>query len=191
MVGRLIMADSGLYTSGAAFVEFWDFAAREGLMNINSARSLGSASKQVLSIDQDWHEVDVSTIDVEDLLQRFVALRENDYSPRTLAAYGLRFKRAIRLYLEYLEDPEGWKPPRSPVRAILDEREIRQRSNIKERRLFPRSSSSQTGVRMIQYPFPISEDCIAQFRLPVELTRADVERITSYLQTLVLDSEVD
>lgn len=176
------------YTSGAAFVEFWEYVAREGLMNTNSARSLGGASKQVLSIEEDWENLDVSTLDVEDQLQRFVELRASDYSPRTVAAYALRFKRALRLYLEYLDNPEAWRPPKSPVRAILDERELRQTPRVSAQ-FFPYSSSSQSGVRMIQYPFPLRDDCIAQLRLPVELTKTDVERLSSYLHSLVLETE--
>ncbi|NIS79820.1 MAG: hypothetical protein GTO14_06350 [Anaerolineales bacterium] len=157
-------------------------------MNVNSARSLGGACKQVLSIEEHWETIDVSTIDVEDLLQRFVAARERDYSPRTVAAYALRFKRALRLYLEYLESPETWQPPKSPVRAILEERELRDTPSVSQRSFFPKSSTSQSGTRMICYPFPLREDCIVQLQLPVELTSTDVKHLTSYLQTLVLEA---
>ncbi|NIM95821.1 MAG: hypothetical protein GTO18_19140 [Anaerolineales bacterium] len=184
------MNTSKRYTSGAAFIEFWNYVAREGLMNVNSARSLGSASKQVLSIEEDWENMDVSTIDVEETERKFVNLRENAYSPRTIAAYLLRFRRALRLYLEYLEDPDKWEPPRSPVRAILEERSIRENINGAQPKFFPKSSQSDSGVRFIQYPFPLREDCVVQLRLPVNLTQTDVDRITAYLQTLILNEGV-
>jgi hypothetical protein len=181
------MARQDSYTSGAAFIEFWDYMVREQRMNQNSARALGSASKQVLSVEEDWEKIDISTLDEEALIEKFIEERGDAYSHRTQAAYALRFQRALRLYLAYLKDPEGWMPPNSPERAILEEKQRREHASGARHAFFPRTTVTQTGVRMISYPFPLRESCVAQLRLPVDLTAEDVERLSSYLQTLVID----
>ena len=47
------------------------------------------------------------------------------------------------------------------------------------------------GVQMIGYPLRLRENCEAWFRLPADLTVADVLRITEFLRTLPLPQRVE
>jgi hypothetical protein len=75
-----------------------------------------AACSQVLSVLDNWAEVDVKTLDVEETLRRFQNRKAKDFKPAVLETYKGRFRRAVTDYLEYLNDPGGWKP-RSVERA--------------------------------------------------------------------------
>jgi hypothetical protein len=59
-----------------------------GLMNKNTGGALRAAAKQVLSIEGDPDNVDVTQIkDVESLLGRWANLRKQDFKPDSLETY--------------------------------------------------------------------------------------------------------
>src|SRR5437588_9672429 len=84
--------------SGRALVEHWSWAAKRGLMNPNTASALRAASSQVLGVLDDWQTVEVRSIDVDDLLTRFVNLRKKDFKPESLETYKHRFRQALNMY---------------------------------------------------------------------------------------------
>ena len=64
-------------TSVKAFLEHWNWAADKGVMNRNTAAGMRSACNQVLSVQDDWENLDVNTLDIEATLTRFQNLNEN------------------------------------------------------------------------------------------------------------------
>ena len=99
-------------TTGKSLVEHRDWAATKGVMNKNTAGALRAACTQVLGVLDDWQDVDVTTIDAEDVVQRFKNLRAKDFKPESLETYGARFKKALSSYVAYTRDPGAWKPTR-------------------------------------------------------------------------------
>jgi hypothetical protein len=176
-------------TSGRALVDHWTWAAKKGLMNLNTARSLRAACAQVLGVLDEWESVDIRELDVESVLLRFVNLRKKDFKPDSLESYKQRFRQALQLYLLYLEDPGGGNP-----RA----RE-RPNSNDKPTRP-PRTTTSSAAPKapmgeeeidragLISYPFPLREGKIARLFLPADLKVAEVRRLTAYMMTLAVDA---
>jgi hypothetical protein len=96
-------------TTGQQLVDHWNWAAEKGLMNKNTASGRRSACVQVLSILPDWQNVDVSQLNVDDVLLRFQNLKKKDFRPNVLEVYKKRFKVALDSYLEYLRDPGNWR----------------------------------------------------------------------------------
>ena len=41
------------------------------------------------------------------------------------------------------------------------------------------------GTNLVRYPFPLRDDVTAALVLPLDLTRAEVDRLTRFLETLV------
>jgi hypothetical protein len=94
-----------------SLVDHWTWAADKGVMNRNTAAGLRSACTRVLTVvGDDWEKTDVTTLDVENLLIRFQNLRKKDFRPQVLEVYKQRFRKAVASYLEYLQNPGGWKP---------------------------------------------------------------------------------
>ena len=174
-------------TSAESFIRFWDYVSKRGLMKMNTARSLAASSRQVLSVDNRWEELDVTSLDVDGLIDRFKNLRALDYKPETLNVYGRRFRRALGLYLEYLEDPSGWKP----VAQRGGGRELKkgtESASVKMRTAFE-PSFVDSGSKLMSYPFPLRGDCVVHLRLPGDLTAKDVARLTSFLEALVINRD--
>lgn len=176
-------------TSGKAFVEHWNRAAERGDMNPNTAGALRAASAQVLSALENWESVDIRRIDVEDAFRRFQNKRAKDFKAETLETYRRRFSQAVRLFLQWAEDPKSWKPP-------MRDRATRSRSsNEAEPAALPsakRSAADTTEpppprIGLMDYPFPLPGNRIALLRLPGDLKLAEVQRLNAFLTTLAVD----
>lgn len=173
--------------SATAFVEFWNYVVDKGIMNRNTARSLGAAAKAVLSVEEGWENLDITSFDAKELLTRFKNLRAREYTPQSLDAYDRRFRQALRMYQDYLENPAGWKVPGS-------KRTRRQRNTrkLEEPRISETGGASlpaavfDSGSKLISYPFPLRDDCVVQLRLPADLSEEDVLRLTAFMRSLVL-----
>jgi len=180
-------------TTGRQLVDHWTWAAEKGLMNRNSALGLRAACAQVLSVLDNWEEIDVTSIDVEDLLKRFKNLRARDFNPSSLDAYEKRFRNAIASFLEYIRNPSAWKPA---SRAPRRQREANDESNGKnlESAAAVRASSASERVEergLIEYPFPLRDKLVARLMLPRDLTVADVKRLSGFMTALVVDQPDD
>src|SRR5258708_10109926 len=92
-------------TSGKALVAHWRWAADKGLMNSNTANALRAACTQVLAVSENWETLDVRTIDIDDICRRFQNKRSKDFKPDSLDAYKRRFGQAVKLFLDYANDP--------------------------------------------------------------------------------------
>lgn len=172
--------------TGLGLTEHWDWAARKGLVNIHTARSLKAASRQVLSVLDDWESVDIESLDVDDVFRRFVNLRGRDFKPDSLESYKSRFKNAIDLYLSYVRNPAGWKPKSRDRSSTPDHKRGKPKTDIVPDEA-NESASTQTG--MIPYPFPLRPGVVARLTLPADLTGAEVKRLTAYMNLLSVDGE--
>ncbi len=157
-------------TKGKDLINHWNWAAEKGLMNKNSAYSFRSACTQVLSVLDDWESIEVSELDIDDLILRFKNLKAKKFKPQSLAAYDRRFRRAVQLFNDYVSDPSRWKP-----------------SNIVSTGEKKRSKNDETGTEvtsgsvneggsgivennsMVNYPFPLRPDSIAGLKSGEEM----------------------
>src|SRR6266513_2095553 len=97
-------------TTGRQLVEHWTWAAEKGQMNRNTAGALRTACVHVLGALDNWEQIDVTSLDVDDVIRRFQNLRARDFNPTSLNAYARRFRNAVASFLEHAKDPAGWKP---------------------------------------------------------------------------------
>jgi hypothetical protein len=172
--------------TGLGLTEHWEWAARKGLVNAHTARSLKAASKQVLSVLDDWESVSVESLDVDDVFRRFVNLRGRDFKPESLESYKSRFKQAISLYLSYIKNPAGWKPKTRNRTTTPERRKPAPRIEM-ERHQDAGAEVSLQGL--ISYPFPLRQGTVARLTLPADLTTAEVKRLTAYMTFLAIDSD--
>lgn len=169
--------------TGHEFVDHWDWAAEKGLMNKNTAAGLRSACTQVLGVVDDWENVDIRKLDVEDTLVRFQNLRRKDFAPKSLDEYKRRFRKAMTSYLSYLADPAAWKP-------VMRERATRTATNDRTGSARAEKTTDRTGTpaqAVMEYPFPLRESQTVLLVLPRDLKTAEVERLTAFMMTLAVD----
>lgn len=177
-------------TSGKALVDHWKWAAEKGLMNLNTARSLSAACKQVLSVLDGWEKLDIRAIDIDDVTRRFQNRRNKDFKPDSLEVYKQRFSQAVARFLKYADDPSSWKGvtrERQRRREKGNDGSAESTSSATQR---ASSDSGTPGAALVEYPFPLREGRFAYLRLPADLRLADVKRLTAYLNTLAIDTEV-
>jgi len=178
-----------LDTSGRALVEHWKWAEEKGLMNANTARSLSAACKKVMGVLDGWEKLDVRAVNADDVLQRFQNKRSKEFTPSSLEAYKRRFAQAVKMFLEYADDPSSWKGPqrdRSRRKVKVQSAALGSSSVADDR---TQQVMPMSGSALVEYPFPLREDRFAYLRLPIDLKLADVRRLTAYLRTLAIDGE--
>jgi hypothetical protein len=182
-------------TTGKDFVEHWDWAAEKGGMKKNTANALRAACSQVLEVVDNWETVDIRELDVENTLTRFENLKGKDYKPQTLNAYMRRFRLAVNYFLEYIDDPSGWKPPatrdRSSRKSKSSEPEERSSSRPSSRTISSLDSKSHlSGENLVEYPYPLRENLVIYLHLPADLKSNEVKKLAAFMTTLTVDFEV-
>jgi hypothetical protein len=187
---RISLWRSAVEANGQGAVEFLLWAPSKGLLNANTAGSLRAALKEVLSSVEgdDWGAVDLRNIDVEDYGQRFERLRLGNYKPESLAVYRARFKNARVMFLEYLDNPSGWryrperpasarsKPDKSPANGI-------KRAAIKTANS---GSEDMPPVGSIEYPYPLRPELVVRLWLPADLSQQEAKRLGGFIDALAI-----
>ena len=176
-------------TSGAAFVDHWVFARNKGLMNISTAKALEASCRRVLEVLDNWQDVDITTLDIDDLVSRFNNLNATNFKPQSLKDYERRFRRAVSSYTEFLDNPSGWKyatrTPRrraSPTKGGQDTT-VQKSTDADSPENSPPTPSSYT------YTYPFREGCLAKLDIPLDAKAAEMERLVAWARTLAVDYE--
>ena len=152
--------------TGKGLVGHWSWAAEMGLMKKNSASSLRSACTQVLSVMDDWENIDINELDVEDVINRFQNLRAQDFKPKTLHDYGNRFRRAVQSFQEYIRDPSSWSPTKTNLSSSRSSKKSEAKPPKTEDRAGDERSVIVKTTGLIEYPFPVRQDTVAILQLP-------------------------
>ncbi|MDQ3579527.1 MAG: hypothetical protein M3443_18415 [Actinomycetota bacterium] len=172
--------DAEVLTSGTAagLYMFLDLAAKRGDVTKATAVALRTGSKKVLDIDGD-QQLDLRALDQEDLLSRFHRLSKADLNDQSRATYEGRFRRAVEMYLKYLDDDPTWKPVVSKARAST-----------------PKLSANGTTVPdntgaiipprpgMTDFPVPLRPGVVAKLHLPDDLGPKEARKIIAIVTAL-------
>ena len=172
-----------------AMVRHWDWAKDKGLMNPATAQAISSACRAILEVQDNWQQLDIQTLDVEQFVRIFKNLRAKDFAPRSLRDYESRFRRAVESYRKYLADPASWKfpsrqsTPRKPAPSGQTKKEERGQDNApvdrgEEKRL-------EEGSQVYQYPF--RPDFMAKIEIPRDATTTEINRLVGWVRTLAVD----
>ena len=146
--------------TGKALIEFWQTPQVENRVSVRGAADLATACREVLGAQKDGLAVNLRTFSVDTALAAFERAHA-ERRPQTLAAYKSRFKKAVRWYLEYLDDPDGW-PKGQPA---------------------PR----QPEVDLFDYSFPLRAGVMLSLPLPTDLTAAEARRLAAFVQSLAIE----
>jgi hypothetical protein len=180
--------------TGRALVDHWQWAGSKGLMNSTTARLIRNACQQVHSAQEEWENLDVESIDPEEIFRRFQNLHGRNLTPDSLRDYRRRFVQGVQMFLDYVRDPSNWKSktdrPRRP--EVGDEKKPkneggRQKLHAKQPQKLPRGDEET----LMDYPFPIRTGIIARLHLPGDLTCAEAKRLANFFSSLAVDTGAD
>ncbi|EFC84485.1 hypothetical protein [Parafrankia sp. EUN1f] len=176
--------------TGAGLLAFLDMAAQQGDLSAATSSAFKSAVKSVLLVAGDPKSVDIRTLNVNSTFNRFETQYGSGYAPDSLPTYRSRFRRSVAMYLAWLDNDPGWKRAdrSTPSRKPANEGRVSQgnRSSA-ESEARPEAAQSAPGPRMITYQLPLRPDVIIPLTLPVKLTRADANRIATFVSGLAFD----
>jgi len=177
--------------TGKTLIEHWSWAADKGVMNRNTAAGLRAACVQVLGVMDDAEQVDIATLDVEDLLTRFQNLRKQRFKPQVLEAYKRRFRNAVRSYKGYLENPGTWKPVTQERPSNAERRQRPTTASAGSSVASPAlgSSSVAPSAGSEEYRLPLRPSVMARLILPLDLTAAEATRIKTFVDMLVVPEQ--
>jgi len=180
--------------TGQSLLEFWDYAAKKGLVNQNTANARKAAVSEVLdALGDDPTTIDVRTLDAEDALRRFENLKSAKYTPGSLTTYKSRFRKALTEYLSYLDSPSDWRPQLKSRTSAAGRGAAKAPSSAQNASTSPSqpwaqlsASQSHSGPRLIEYPFPIRDDVVAVLKLPMDLRMSEAQRLGAWLSALAM-----
>jgi hypothetical protein len=169
--------------TGQGLIDFFTWVISKGQMNKNTAGAMRAAVREVLNVEgDDPARIDVRSLDVDDLAHRFGNLRKEKFNPQSLGTYQQRFRKAVEMYLAYLDNPAGWRPS------------IRERaSSLNGDRLKPGTPDSpkpsKSTAGLMEFPFPLRDGVIAQLHLPVDLRKSEVKRLAAFIDSLAIEEQ--
>ena len=152
--------------TGKALIEFWQSPLVETRVGARAAADLATACREVLSAQDQLDQINIRTNSLEEILEAYTKSRSG-VRPQTLAAYKSRFRKAVRLFLNYLDDADNWY-----VQANLET-----------------SAPIQKAESQLQrYRFPLRESQVVDIELPIDLTMQEANRLNSFIHSLVITS---
>ena len=184
--------------TGGALMAFLDYTSDKGLVHKETVKAIKVSVREILAQVQgpDWESQDVRGLDAEDVLQRFDTRSAGKFSPKSLQSYHGRFRRALVMYSEYVQDPGGWRPAKQPRSSTgtARRRDPGQPSGqaTPPQHQTPPGDDAVDRPDMMTYPFPIRRDgtvLFARLILPHDLTAREAERIGEHIKTLVEEPE--
>ncbi len=153
---------------------------------------------------EDFGDVDVQALDVDEYMTRFVNKSRGEYKPDSLNAYSNRFRKAVDAYAGYLADPMGWRPKlRAPATRRSPEGSSNGRTAANGAATSapvgpasaapsaPTTSQAPAALTLglIDYPFPMRSGQIAHLHLPSPLDKEDADRLTQFVRALVFERQ--
>jgi hypothetical protein len=194
------MAATNNIGSGTAggLLEFLDYLIEKNYATSSQVSPWKSAVRQVFStVEGDGFEgFDVRTFDADEYMDRFGNAVVGEYKQESLISYRQRFKKAIALYLDFLQTNRppllrttrrSWSESSGPSAAAMPKRKVSKDSAP----LPPAPSPESSGAEpLIDYPFPLRSGQIAYVRLPRKLEKEDAERLGAFVRTLVYEPQL-
>lgn len=185
-------------------IEYLDNLIAKGKATNAAIAPLKIAFGKVMQVidGDDWREVDVKKIDVEDYMSRFANLTIGTYSPQSLTSYKSRVTRALNWYNQFLEKP-GWTPEVAR-RGSPNQGKVKKTNNADvKRKTVPtppnqgmQSDADQnlgTGFAKVAgrviYPYPLLDGQLVHVSLPVKLSKRDAKRLSAFIESIAVDDE--
>lgn len=178
-------------------IDYLDSLVKKGRSRPGIVNPLKTAITKVLEAtegEEAWGATDVTNLDIDDVILRFKNKTLSEYTPASYKAYRSRIARAIGWYKNFLANP-GWVPKENTRMPKADSANGSKLSKTAENRSAPPQDGNQTQhvgqdspkLNVVAYPFPLSNGETARVYMPKGVTKADVKRLSVFLEALVIE----
>jgi len=169
--------------SRSALLEFQDYLSKKGLMNRATAQARKAAVNKVLGILDENEAEDVSNLDLDKIMTRFLNLEGGKYTPGSLSIYKSRVKSAIEDFLRYQKDPLNFRPA-NQTSALRTDKPKPTASNVAPRNQ-PVVDAPPASVNII--PIPLRPDLTIKIQgLPFDLTPSEANKIANVIRAMAV-----
>lgn len=169
-------------------LRFLDYLKDKGLLKANTATSRKATANKVLSVLPADELQDVTTLDLDDVMDRFANLEGLNYSPDSLTTYKSRLKSTLDDFQSYLDNPSGFRPQvQSRSRVKRPERSENNTKNSDQTEVRKPSDSDQNFADTLTLPIPLRENLIVKIQgLPFDLTVAEAKKVAAVVQAMAI-----
>jgi len=184
--------------TAAGLVEYLDVLVEKGKASNGAIQPLKTAFIKVMAqVDGvKWGEVMVDGVDVDEYINRFSNLTLGKYTQKSITVYKSRMARVVGWYRKFTsQSSPGWMPQLGtrtvkPVPVSKSGQGDESLTELpSEVTVAPSDvATQQSDPKLIDYPFPLSGGLVARISLPLELTAEDADRVSRFVQTLVVSS---
>lgn len=172
-------------TTPQALIDHWEWAAANDKINAGTATALATACRRVLAAQDSWHQLNVRTLPVDDIVRDFTNAMSGELKPSSLRDYGQKFRRAVAAYLNYLDNPDSWDYPSrasgrrqyTPPSTVRPNPAEAPRNDIQD--VFTDSPQ--------EYRYPFRPGFLARLVIPQDATEAEIGRLAAWVRTLAVD----
>jgi uncharacterized protein YcbX len=176
----------------AGLVGFLDWTADKGIMAKNTVNGRKAAVSSVLGILDPEEQGDITAIDLDSVMTRFVNLQGKKYNTSSLNVYKSRTNAAINDFKAWLADPLSFKPngnkaekkaspkPAKKAGATLQSAALETPPNVQ-------MGQAQQSTSANVFPIQIRENLVVRIHgLPFDLTKPEAERIANVVRAMAM-----
>jgi hypothetical protein len=176
--------------SKQALLDFLDYLGNNGLMKAATVASRKAAVNTLLSILPNEEVADLSNLDIETLVHRFLNKKGGEFKPESLRVYKSRLSSTLEDFESYKRNPLGFKPQVS-VRDRTTRNSTRDKPNLpptvaKIGTADAHITESFTSkIEEIVFPIPIRKGVIVKVAgIPADLTPEEATKIGNVILAL-------
>lgn len=176
-----------------ALIGFLDWTAEKGLMAKNTVGGRKAAVTAVLGILDPEEKGDVTTVDLDSAMTRFINLQGKKYNTSSLNVYKSRTNAAINDFRNWVNDPLAFrlqankseKPQNKPVKSNKPSVGKEYQEDHQSGSVVAPSHQASANV----FPIPIRENVVVRIHgLPFDLSTAEAEKIANVVKAMAMPS---
>ncbi len=168
--------------------EFVDYLKQKGLLNPATARTWHRSVELVEKVADAGEAASLDTLEgnIDDLFIRY-ANKYGNLSPRSLKTYQGAFRSVLREFRRWEQDKINYKPSFVSKRAIATKTRT-ERQGLKRKGIPEESEiATETDVHILR--IALSDDKVADIRLPKRITKADAALIKAMVDLVAKSTE--
>lgn len=173
-----------------ALLSFLEYLGSKGLMPRNTVGGRKAAVSKMLGVLDPEETGDVTALNLDQVMTRFVNLEGKNYTPDSLTVYRSRVNASINDFVAYLENPAAFKPSgsskKSKTEAAKKPSTSKVESHPKVQGPAHRFDAGHTASANV-FPIPIRPDVVVRIHgMPFDLTAAEADKIANVVRAMAM-----
>ncbi len=172
-----------------ALISFLDYLADKGLMKRHTVSSRKAVVNKIFGALDDADRQDVLAADVDTMIDRFVNLEGNNYTPESLQTYRSRLKSTLEDFAAYRSDPLSFRPSVQQRAARRTKSQTEANSTSDEKTPVEDGRIQETAdIRSVNqptsiFPIPLRADLTIKIQgLPFDLTESEANKLSAIIK---------